>query len=604
MSFENAELNLGNQGFALVSGINNNRDDLAKSNGSGKSSIWESIIWCLTGETVRGTKQVSNKCTNDGALVELEFSIDSNIYRILRAKDNKKFGTNLKIFVNGEDKSGKGIRDGERILAEILPDLTPELLGSVIILGQGLPQRFTNNTPSGRKEVLEKLSKSDFMIEDIKIKLSNRKTFLNLELRKYEDIILSLESKKSAIQDQLNKDEVFLQEQPKIDFKTRYLDLENNITTLKASIFNYENTLKESEIQGKEISERYNKFDLDFKDFQLKNANEYSEKIDPIVKERMHNQFKITQLTNDINKAKSIKDICPTCGQKLHNVHKIDTTEMEKEVFELSKLNENLNNQVQALKKESCDKEDEFKKLQDKERQIIKEQLDNARLEYKNFLKSRDIEINELHRFELELENLKNIETRLKFIIDNINNYKNELEQISQNILYNIIERDNLKTRLDLVNKMTTIATRDFRGVLLSEIISFINIKSKEYSREIFETDKIDFKLNGNNIDISYCGKQYENLSGGEKQKIDLIVQFSIRDMLSKFLNFSSNILVLDEIFDNLDNIGCQKVLDLISNKLIDVSSIFIVTHHRDIEIPSDNEIIVIKDDKGISKVL
>jgi DNA repair exonuclease SbcCD ATPase subunit len=604
MSFENAELNLGNQGFALVSGVNNNRDDLAKSNGSGKSSIWESIIWCLTGETVRGTKQVSNKYTNDGALVELEFSIDSNIYRILRAKDNKKFGTNLKIFVNGEDKSGKGIRDGERILAEILPDLTSGLLGSVIILGQGLPQRFTNNTPSGRKEVLEKLSKSDFMIEDIKIKLSNRKTFLNLELRKYEDIILSLESKKSAIQDQLNKDEVFLQEQPKIDFKTRYLDLENNITVLKTSISNYENILKESEVQGKEISERYNKFDLDFKDFQLKNANEYGEKIDPIVKERMHNQFKITQLTNDINKAKSIKDICPMCGQKLHDVHKIDTTEMEKEVFELSILNENLNNQVQALKKESCDKEDEFKKLQDKEKQIIKNQLDNARLEYKNFLKTKDTEINELHRFELELENLKNIETRLKFIIDNINNYKNELEQISQNILYNIIERDNLKTRLDLVNKMTTIATRDFRGVLLSEIISFINIKSKEYSREIFETDKIDFKLNGNNIDISYCGKQYENLSGGEKQKIDLIVQFSIRDMLSKFLNFSSNILVLDEIFDNLDNIGCQKVIDLISNKLIDVSSIFIVTHHSDIEIPSDNEIIVIKDDKGISKVL
>ena len=48
-----------------------------------------------------------------------------------------------------------------------------------MILGQGMPNKFTNNTPSGRKELLEKLSKSDFMIEDIKNKLSARKNELS-----------------------------------------------------------------------------------------------------------------------------------------------------------------------------------------------------------------------------------------------------------------------------------------------------------------------------------------------------------------------------------------------------------------------------------------
>lgn len=603
MSFKNAELSLSNQGFALVSGINNNPDDLAKSNGSGKSSIWESIIWCLTGETIRGTKQVSNKFTNDGALVELEFSIDSIEYKLLRTKDNKDYGSNLKVYVNGQDKSGKGIRDSEKILQELLPDLSASLLGSVIILGQGLPQRFTNNTPAGRKEVLEKLSKSDFMIEDIKSKLADRKSFLNTELRKYEDAVLSLESKKSVLQSQVDKDEQFLKEQPFIDFDNEYVGYDVDISALKSEIKVFEHHLKESEESGKEISERYNKFDLDFKDFQLANATAYSEKIDPIVKQRLENQFKITQLNKDITKAKSVKDICPTCGQKIHDVHKIDTTDMEKEVSELTTLNEELNNQVQALKKESCDKEDEFKVSQEIEKQQVKDMLDKARQEYKKILADKDSSIKELHKQELELENLKNIESRLKMICSSIDSTKSQIEQISQDILYNIIERDNIKNRLELVNKMITIATRDFRGVLLSEIINFINIKAKEYSQEIFETDKIDFKLNGNNIDISYCDKQYENLSGGEKQKIDLIVQFSIRDMLSKFLNFSSNILVLDEIFDNLDSIGCQKVIDLISTKLIDVSSIFIVTHHSDIQIPSDNEIVIVKDEKGISSV-
>ena len=150
-----------------------------------------------------------------------------------------------------------------------------------------------------------------------------------------------------------------------------------------------------------------------------------------------------------------------------------------------------------------------------------------------------------------------------------------------------------------------TIATRDFRGFLLSELINYISVRAKEYSQEIFETDKIDFKLDGNNIYIGYNDKEYENLSGGEKQKVDLIVQFSIRDMLTKYLNFSSNILVLDEVFDNLDSIGCQKVINLISTKLSDIESIFIITHHnQELDIPADREIVVVKNQNGISEII
>ena len=93
-------------------------------------------------------------------------------------------------------------------------------------------------------------------------------------------------------------------------------------------------------------------------------------------------------------------------------------------------------------------------------------------------------------------------------------------------------------------------------------------------------------------------------LSGGEKQKADLIIQFSIRDMLVKFLNFSSNILVLDEIFDALDSVGCERVVNLISNKLNDIESVYIISHRVDsLAIPMDNEIIIVKDENGISKV-
>ena len=92
-------------------------------------------------------------------------------------------------------------------------------------------------------------------------------------------------------------------------------------------------------------------------------------------------------------------------------------------------------------------------------------------------------------------------------------------------------------------------------------------------------------------------------MSGGEKQKVDLIVQFSIRDMLCKYLNFSCNIIVLDEIFDNLDSIGCDRVINLISTQLSDINSIYIVTHHEDLEIPSDIKWIITKSELGVSTV-
>ena len=169
-------------------------------------------------------------------------------------------------------------------------------------------------------------------------------------------------------------------------------------------------------------------------------------------------------------------------------------------------------------------------------------------------------------------------------------------------IMYNNSQKELQQSHLEVINKFDTALKRDFRGFLLSNIIEYIYLRAKEYCKAIFETDKINFCLEGNNIEISYLGKPYENLSGGEKQKIDLIIQFSIRDMLCNHLGFTSNILVLDEVFDGLDMIGCQKVLDVIS-AMSDVKNVFIVTHRKDLSIPTDKEITVVKSCNGISEL-
>ena len=103
---------------------------MAKSNGSGKSALWDALSWVLTGSTIRGTKDIVNIHCQDGTYVAIEFSLNGKEYKLLRSKDHKDFKTNLKIFIEGEDKSGKGIRESEQLLSEYLPDVTSQLIGS------------------------------------------------------------------------------------------------------------------------------------------------------------------------------------------------------------------------------------------------------------------------------------------------------------------------------------------------------------------------------------------------------------------------------------------------------------------------------------------
>ena len=74
--------------------------------------------------------------------------------------------------------------------------------------------------------------------------------------------------------------------------------------------------------------------------------------------------------------------------------------------------------------------------------------------------------------------------------------------------------------------------------------------------------------------------------------------------MLCQFNNFSSNILVLDEITENLDEHSTTAVFNCIAKKLTDVESVFIITHKTDISsIPTDSVITIIKDENGVSRI-
>ena len=610
MSIGEAEINLSDRAFTLIEGINNNISDNAKSNGSGKSSIFEALVWVLTGTTMRGNKDIVNYNGTDGALVKLELIIDNNSYCIIRTKEHSKHKTNLFIEINGVDKSGKGIRDSEKLLSEYLPDLTSSLIGSVIVLGQGLPQKFSSNSPSGRKEVLEKLFKSDYMIQDLKDRISKRKTELNDEIRKVQDNKLVNLTKIETLTDRVNLDKArYSQLQEMTSLESEANSLRAEILTLEEQDIRLSDEIDSYKTKRNETLENISQCKVEKAEIIQKINDEYESTIQSANDSVNTSKVALELAKSELDRVSNIKDVCPTCGQKIPDVHKPDTITYRLEVENATKEYHHWTDQLSKIKSEI-----EHKK------ESSTEQIANNIILFENECNDILTKINELT---LEKQSVNKILSQKRTELDNnLSAQKTrlfEMQSLRESIEKNQVIVDNLvlnnkeleaqesvlNERLSIENRFNTVITRDFRGYLLNDIIGYINSKSKEYCQLVFGTDLIDFKLDGNNLLISYNNKEYEALSGGERQKVDLIIQFAIRDMLCKHTAFSSNIIVLDEIFDNLDDIGCQKILDLITTRLYDISSIFIITHHgNELSIPYDDVIRLEKDNTGVSRLL
>lgn len=674
MSVGEGELSLRNNNYCLVKGINHYKKDNALSNGSGKSTWSNAICWCLCGECLNGVSSgVKNLMVPEKECwVELSFIINNDKYVVKRIREPKP---DMTISLNGKDISGKGIRESEAILANQLPEITVSLLASVIILGQGLPYKFTTNSPSGRKEVLEKLTKSDFMIQDIKDRITKRDLELRTELRSIEDAELvaktsyenhcieklKCEQTLEVLTQPVNYDKTISETSKKIEdietsiteINTKKTDLSTQLKALQAQY--YECTAAKAE-DIKELDGAFNQVEVDYVNNKNAQTLEYNSKITgentkyqtglqelaDKYNEPLNNlQVKVNTLSAQITEAKNIKDTCPTCGQKLPGVFKKDTSELEAQLkaaeAEKIKLNNEMLNVKKALQESYIKTTQQLKVSYDDAIKTLNEEINTKRSKKNAY--SQDIQIKyaaklqelteainvltlqdtgytqQLNTLNTTLKGLQNtlnqikteqasIQTRIDINTKYLNEHITQIETLTKSLENSANNKAKLQERINIISKMNSLVKRDFRGYLLSGIINYINTKCKEYCLDIFGTDELDFVLSGNSIDISYLNKPFENLSGGEKQRVDLIIQFAIRDMMTSYLDFSSNILILDEITDALDATSCDAVMNLIATKLSDLESIYIISHHADeLSIPYDSEIVVEKDQFGISSI-
>ena len=561
LSILNSNIELDNQGVVLIKGVNNSQGS-SDSNGSGKSSIIaEAVYYAITGETLRGTSEVINiYAPNSYTLVELEFELNNINYRIIRTKNHPELGTNLKLYKEGQDISGDKLKKSEAILKEELGEIDSTLISGILILGQGLPDTFTRLKPKERKERLEILSQSSEFISELELRVAELTKSYNSKLQDNRQIISQKETELRLLRESRKRDSERLVELYKRELNSKELNEE------------LDKLVEEGKgISSKLQEEESRKEELDKKIRELENLLFSSNSM------RQNKEQERLSIQSFIDKLKESK--CPTCGQWINSPEIINSIkeENQKKLESIEKSISICINKINYCKEEIAKLKEELARLKILP---LKHNLDEIRsrvIQIKSEIKIREESTKEqIELLSKSLEAYNRKESNIEIELTSINRLSSEFE-----------------VKLDILSWLKKMNSKDFRGYLLSGVIDYINLRLSKYSKDLFGTSNLKMVLDGTKIYIDYEGRQYEGLSGGEKRIADICIQFSLRDMLKTTLGFVSNILILDEVFENIDESGVRNIIELI-NSFSETSSIFVISHSH-IEMPHDRVITVIK---------
>lgn len=681
------ELELDKQGFVAIRGRNNSDPNTANC-GTGKSSISDALSYALCGETVKGGTDVKNQYTDGDCTVSVEFERSGKDYVITRSK-----GKSLQLIEDGIDISGKGIRDTQNLIEQMFPEFTPEFIGATLIFGQKMPNAFTVHTGSKRKEILEKLTKSDFQIEEIKERLSAKKSDVAAELRKAEDDNLKNETTAKILHSRIanNTNELsgtVIPDYAEVEeLKNKTQALAQKITTSTEE----ENTIQQAldllQIEGIKISDQLREEERKYADAkaqaiqkiiadtekQKQNIIVGSQSKVSVEKDRLESlkkeqndiniqkanikgelNLKLNQLANlekelAIAKEELVKieksTVCPTCGKAWgDDEHKVDLEPYKAKIKELQKQLESSVGEKEAMLNKVKEIEDAIQqhegvlkkqasKVNQEEDAIaedimlveqegkkeleqiecmfqpsdlllnLNEELAKSRQKYvetrqeqQKAIQDKTIATDNLARVEKEIQakmsaieiSKKQRENLAKQIADD----EKELKVLNKKNVEILKKIDKAKTRQEQVNKLYNFATKRFRTILLEDTIELFEAKAQEIAQKYFGVD-ITFKQDGANIDITYQGKQFENLSGGEECTAVIVIQTALRELLFDLMGEECNLLFIDECTDGADMVMSEKIMTLVGEYNTD--SVFIISHHDELNLPTDRTLIVEK---------
>lgn len=633
-SIDRAQITLNDQGTIVVKGINE-YEDKATSNGSGKSSIFEAIIFALYEETSSGEKDVENRIIKDSYSVVLEFEINGDIYTINRQGKSGK--SSVILLKNKVDISARNKTDTNKLIISLL-GINKQIFLDSIFLSQNAVTNLASLPPTSRKERLEILSNTDSAVNSFKEKMKQKQLEYEAncvtsqqEISTYNGNISALNNQIFTLQNKINEARAEIErkkalgsvEQIDAEIDNLQLSIMNNtkqIETLNIEIQNLEDNITHINQRLTDIATEKDEIQKQVYEIQS-NISSLNYKSSNIDKDINLANIQISQIENQI---KSIKesDTCPTCGRKYENIDENHINELIKthaeeinnhrtNIINLNKDKENLSVEIVTLNQQNAEITEKLNQQNDLINQV-RQELSNYETDKRTAQYSKD-NLNNLilstNNTILELQNKKSelviTETNaIKEYEDMITDINNQINEIGDRKVLSEGEYNKYNDLIQTIKHSISLITKDFRTFLLQNSIAYLNKLLIDYSSRLFSnnTDIIKIEDKDNKLDIKLGDATYESLSGGEKTRVNIALLLAQKSLASMVGNITCNMIILDEILGYCDSEAESNVISLIIDELDSLETIYMISH-KEIPIPYDSELIVIKDKQGLSHV-
>lgn len=635
-SIDKAHIVFENQGTVIVKGINEYENN-ATSNGSGKSSIFEAIIYSIFEETSSGEKDVTNRIKNNGFCLNLKFQVDGIDYTIVResSKSNKSV---VVLYKNDVDISARNKTDTNKMILQLL-GINKSIFLDSIFLSQNVSTNLASLSPTQRKERLEILTNTDMVINNFKEKLKEQQANFEsicvntqMDINKMQGNIDSLQTQKQNIEIKINEINEQIKQRDLLgniediekqlnelqqtldNYKVQINDLDNNIITdIDKQIENKRLEGEENRNKKSELENQLNDKRQEYNNMQL-NVTSIQSQID-------YYKSDIIKINEQIEEIKN-SDKCPTCGRKYENSNeehikqKIesynkDIESYKQQIEDTTKVVEEKNKQLELIQSEGTKlriQVDEIDKLVQQNNEEVKqiEEVKKQKIQEKLNLQQQQQSI------EQDIQNLRNKKEQiLSFKVGNVDEFKQMLLDVDTNIQTMQkdmgVKQQELDTNNNYVGSIKhslQLVTKDFRTYLLQNSITYLNTLLKIYSTKLFSNEKdiIYITQDDTKLNIQLDNATYESLSGGEKTRVNIALLLAQKSLASTIGNISCNIIILDEILGYCDAQAEENVINLITTELESLESIYMISH-KEIPIGYDTQIIVTKNKQGLSTV-
>ena len=534
-------------------------------NGAGKSTMLDALAFALFGKPHRSINkaQLINSVNKKDCLVEVEFKVGSSDFLVRRGIKPNVF----EIWKNGTMlNQSSNAKEYQKILESNILKINHKSFHQVVVLGSSSFVPFMQLVTAHRRAVIE-----DLLDINVFSKMN--------QILKEEMTVLKEGIKELNYQIDLNKNKISTQKKYITDVK---LLTEQNVASRQTAIEAAEDQIKSLTQENIDLSA---KVDADQGPLEKK-LNGLTEKKQNFLSYSA--SFK-TQIGTIAKEAKFYEDneSCPTCSQDISSdLRSEKLTSAKTKAKQLSEAMEKLSEESSATEASIRETQDLLSEVRTQQQNIHYNNLEIARLQK---------QISDIRE---ELDNT--VETDLKKANDDLNELIETLGTLAENKTASN-EEYSYKLAIGEMLKDTGIKTK-----IIKQYLPVMNQLVNQYLQvlDFFVSFDLDEEFNETIRSRHRDDFSYDSFSEGEKQRIDLALLFTWRQIAKMKNSVATNLLILDETFDSsLDGDGVENLLKILYT-LGENSNIFVISHKGEILDGRFKEKIEFKKEKNFSTMV